>query len=121
MKQFMVMCAVLPLLLAIIIQLSLDQINSYKLSAINQAVYSVAQESKQKGRYDYDMLNDRLVNDVRIDPEFISYGEDHNIYHRGATIPYYIKIKIDKPMVGMMVKKNYYYYVIDSCTASELP
>ena len=123
MKQFMVMCAVLPLLLAIIIQLSLDQVNSYKLSAINQVVYTVAQDAKQKGRFDYDELTNRLVNNVNIDSSYITYKDEYvqdtSRHSRGDLIPYYVKIKFDKPMVGMMVDKNYYYYVIDSCVASE--
>jgi len=123
MKQFMVICAVLPILLIIIVQMSLDQINSYKLSAINRAVFSVADESRKLGYYDYDSLEVKLSEIGFNKQEDIEFGSNTDPKPRGELFFYYVKLTIRKPMVGIMVsdKDNYYYYVIDSCAASELP
>ena len=114
------MCAVLPLLLIIIVQLSLDQITSYKLSSINRIVYAYADNAKQEGVFDYADLKDDIEK-LGISQNDIICGTNERRYFRGELIPYYVKVVIRKPMLDLMLKNgsNYYNYVIDSCVASE--
>ena len=124
MKQFMVMCAVLPILLIIIVQMSLDQINSYRISGINRCVFSVANDSRADGKYDYEELLRRLKM-IGIDRSDVHYSDNSNesAVRRGQLFDYSVQIDFDKPMVGMMVsdKDNHYSYKITGCAASEKP
>ena len=70
------MCAILPLLLIIILQISLDQMNSFKLSGVNNLVYSYAEDAKQNGRFDYDSLRNDLETKLFIAPENIVCGSN---------------------------------------------
>ncbi len=119
MKQFMVMCAVLPLLLIVIVQMSIDQITSFRLSAANQIIYSYAEKAKQNGAFDYDHMKAELSNKLSFKTENIECGTNERTYFRGELIPYWVRIKIDNVMISLQ-KDNDYYYVIDSCVASEL-
>ena len=118
MKQFIVMCAILPLLLIIILQISLDQMNSFKLSGVNNLVYSYAEDAKQNGRFDYDSLRNDLETKLFIAPENIVCGSNTRTYERGELIPYRIEIKVKNAMIGLR-ENNEYSYVIDSKVASE--
>lgn len=124
MKQFLVMCAVLPILLVIIVQLSLDQLNSYRISGINRCVFSVANDSRADGKYDYDELLRRL-NTIGIKAKNVHFQDNSNEspVRRGQLFDYSVQIDFDHPMVGMMVsdKDNHYSYKITGCAASEKP
>lgn len=123
MKQFLVLCAVLPLMLIIMIQFSIDQINSSKINAVNQAVYAAKERAQMEGYFSND-IKDSLINrlkeigfsDNQIKTEYDSYNEAQE---RGTLLNYRISVLLDKAMVGMMVKSNSYYYTIDTCTISE--
>lgn len=123
MKQFLVLCAVLPLMLIIMIQFSLDQINSSKINAVNQAVYSAKERAQMEGYFTND-IKDILINrlkeigfsDDQIETEYDPYSEAQD---RGTLLNYRISVLLDKAFIGLMVKNNSYYYTIDTCTVSE--
>ena len=118
MKQFMVMCAVLPLLLIMILQISLDQMNSFKLSGVNNIVYSYAEKAKQAGEFDCDGLKNELNEKLNISPENIVCESREKNVTRGGLIHYTVEIKVKNAMIGLR-DNNEYTYVINSVVASE--
>ncbi|MBR5756232.1 MAG: hypothetical protein IKX96_01605 [Firmicutes bacterium] len=135
MKQFMVLCAVLPIMLLLMIQFSLDEINAYKIQGINQLVYAKSEEAKQNGCFTSEMedeLKDQIAQlgfapeDIDVDFELdseISYdaeaGHEDGYVRRGYPIYYYVSVRFNRPMAAALLPDNYYYYTISSYTASE--
>ncbi len=136
MKQFIVLCACLPIMLLLMVQFGLDQMNYYKVDRIDQIVYAKTEEAKQRGAFTASMENDTVnairalgfkTEDITVDYELDTEisgsdgiaGHCDNYIRRGYPIEYYIKVKFDKPMAGALVSDNYYYYIIDSYVASE--
>jgi len=123
MKQFLVLCAVLPLLLIIMMQMTLDQISNYKINAVNQFVYAAKERAQQEGYFTDEIKND-LNNNLlsigfssgEIETQFDSFEIAQQM---GTILNYRVAVQIDKPMVGLMVSDNAYEYVIDSCTVSQ--
>lgn len=121
MKQFIVLCAVLPLLLIIMIQFTLDQITAHKISMVNELVYSAREEAKQEGCFT-DSIKEKLHNDLLdlgFDEENITLNLDSNFHERGSLIEYEVKVKLEHAMVKAMVNDDSYCYTIKSYTASE--
>lgn len=121
MKQFIVMCAVLPLLLILAMQISLDQINSFRLMGINDIVYSYAEKAKQEGYFDCDGLKAELNNKLHISEENIMTSSDANSFgefSRGSIIHYSVIVRVKRAMLGLK-ENNEYSYVINSSVASE--
>ena len=136
MKQFIVLCATLPLMLILMLQFSLDQINYYKVECINQIVYAKSEEAKQRGAFTESMASETVnaiaalgfsAEDITVDFDLdteISSGDNipghcDNYIERGYPIHYYVEVKFNRPMAASLISDNYYYYVIDSYTASE--
>lgn len=121
MKQFLVMCAVLPLLVIIMIQSTMDQVSAYKISAVNQVVYAASEQAKQAGCFTQTISNNlynRLI-ELGFDSGDISLDLDSNLHNRGELIHYSVSVKMKNAMVKAMTEDNSYDYVIDSYTASE--
>ena len=135
MKQFMVLCAVLPIMLLLMIQFSLDEINAYKMQGINQIVYAKSEEAKQNGCFTSEMeeeLKDQLIalgfgeEDIDVDLELDSEitpdaenGRGDGYVKRGYPIHYYVSVRFNRPMASALLPDNWYYYTINSYTASE--
>lgn len=135
MKQFMVLCAILPIMLLLMIQFSLDEVNAYKMQSINQLVYAKSEEAKQNGCFTSEMedeLKDRLMalgfdeEDIIIDFELDSEitpdaenGRGDGYIKRGYPIHYYVSVRFNRPMASVLLPDNRYYYTISSYTASE--
>jgi len=123
MKQFIVLCAVLPLLLIIMLQMTLDQISNYRITALNQVVYAAKERAQQEG-YFTDEIKDDLYNQLveigfdssEIETEYDDYAEPQQI---GSILNYMIKVRVDKAMIGFMAGDSGYDYLIDSCTVSQ--
>ena len=121
MKQFLVMCAVLPLLVIIMIQSTMDQVSAYKISAVNQVVYAASEQAKQAGCFTQTISNNlynRLI-ELGFDSGDISLDLDSNLHNRGELIHYSVSVRMKNAMVKAMTEDNSYDYVIDSYTASE--
>ena len=121
MKQFLVMCAVLPLLVIIMIQSTMDQVSAYKISAVNQVVYAASEQAKQAGCFTQTISNNlynRLI-ELGFDSGDISLDLDSNLHNRGELIHYSVTVRMKNAMVKAMTEDNSYDYVIDSYTASE--
>ena len=135
MKQFMVLCAVLPIMLLLMIQFSLDEINAYKMQGINQIVYAKSEEAKQNGCFTSEMedeLKDQLMalgfgeEDIDVDLELDSEitpdaenGRGDGYIKRGYPIHYYVSVRFNRPMASALLPDNWYCYTINSYTASE--
>ena len=121
MKQFLVMCAVLPLLVIIMIQSTMDQVSAYKISAVNQVIYAASEQAKQAGCFTQTISNNlynRLI-ELGFDSGDISLDLDSNLHNRGELIHYSVSVRMKNAMVKAMTEDNSYDYVIDSYTASE--
>ncbi|MDO5441766.1 MAG: hypothetical protein Q4F55_04345 [Bacillota bacterium] len=121
MKQFLVMCAVLPLLVIIMIQSTMDQVSAYKISAVNQVVYAASEQAKQAGCFTQTISNNlynRLI-ELGFDSGDISLDLDSNLHNRGELIHYSVSVRMKNAMVKAMTEDNSYDYVIDSYTSSE--
>lgn len=121
MKQFLVMCAVLPLLVIIMIQSTMDQVSAYKISAVNQVVYAASEQAKQAGCFTQTISNNlynRLI-ELGFDSGDISLDLDSNLHNRGELIHYSVTVRMKNAMVKAMTEDNSYDYVIDSYTSSE--
>jgi len=123
MKQFLVICAILPLLLIIMLQFTLDQINSSKINSATQAVYTAKEKAQIEG-YFSDEIKEELAlrlqkagfDDSDIEMSFDSYDEAQDI---GTILNYYVCVKINNAMAAFISGDNSYDYVIDSCTLSQ--
>ncbi len=115
------MCAVLPLLLIMAMQVSLDQINSFRLMGVNDIVYSYAEKAKQEGYFDCDGLKREINNKLHIANNNITCTSDakhFGDFSRGSIIHYSVTIIVKRAMLGLK-ENNEYSYVINSSVASE--
>ena len=142
MKQFLVLCAVIPLMLVFFVQFTMDQNNSARIGHLNDLVYAAKEEARQQGCFTRDIV-DRLTADIArdlsIDPSDIiidatgendiryrimsAAGYDNTDWERGL-IHYKISVPIGQVMAGRKLfgireEDNTYNYVIESYAASE--
>lgn len=142
MKQFLVLCAVIPLMLVFFVQFTMDQNNSARIGRLNDLVYAAKEEARQQGCFT-DEIRDRLTagiaRDLDIDPSLIiieatdesdvryrvmsAAGYGSSDWERGL-IHYKISVPIGQVMAGRKLfgireEDNTYNYVIESYAASE--
>ncbi len=121
MKQFIVLCAVLPLMLILMIQFGLDQVNGARISAFNQIVYTAKEAAQQRGCFTDEIqkdMRDRLER-LGFAAEDISIQCDSEPKGRGEYIFYTVSVKIRRAALPVMAADDSYSYVIDSCAVSE--
>ncbi len=132
MKQFIVLCAVLPIFMMILMQIGLDEKNSQVTSVIQSVVYTAKEEAKQQGSFTKG-IKQKIVDDINkltgIDKSKIQVEADSKVKYRYGVgddriINYKVVVEIDEIMAGGSIygiskEDNKYFYTIDSYTASE--
>lgn len=139
MKQFLVLVAVLPIVLIIMVEFSLNTMINTKVDAINDIVYTFKEQAKQDGTF-ADVQDDIKKEISRVtgisENEIIVDGDvSGDLKYRVNQLPqdadedwlrdkflhYVVKVPIkEMRSIGTLLHKNSPdYYVIDSYTASE--
>ena len=140
MKQFIVLLAVLPLMLVFLAQFSAEQQLSARMAAVDDAVYTAKEMAKQEGCFSK-KIRDRLCSDIcsrikGLKPSDIIFGSgtdtkpvyrvgsskgkrNEGIIHYQVSVPIWTRDPIGS-FLGVKNGSGRRYYVIDSCTTSEL-
>jgi len=134
MKQLIVLMGVLPILLAFLMQYSLDQRNSDNISRLQEYVYQAKEQAKQKGCFTPE-IREELIGKIErtfdIDEEDMIIELEEipkyrtSVFDERELIHYRISVPIDKIMAGnrffgISDEENRGMYTIESWTASEL-
>ena len=140
MKQFLVLIAVLPIMLVIMVQYSLNTIVNVKVDAVSDIVYTYKEIARQDGTFHNVIteMKNKIAEVCNINADDIitegTYVEPKPIYKINSLgssnvaniddlfIHYKIKVPISElKSLGFLLKlnKDNYYYVIDSFVASE--
>lgn len=143
MKQFMVLIAVLPLMLMLLLQFTLDQMNESKIALVNDYVYTAKEEAKQKGGFTSDIqtaLRQKLASALGISENEIVISTNADMQGsikrmtsasaissadwKNKLIYYKVSVPIGKMMagtefLGIRESDNKYIYTVDAYTASE--
>lgn len=121
MKQFIVLCAVLPVILLLLIQLSLEQLNSSRIATFDNIVYSAKERAQLEGCF-----SPELVGDMRSSIEALGFSSgdisiecDTEPKERGEYIFFCVSVKIRNAMVLAVLTDDSYSYSINSCAVSE--
>jgi len=121
-KQFIVLTAVLPILMAFVMQVAYDQKNNRAISIIHDMVYVAKEQAKEEGSFSWEIqerLRRNLSNVLKIPASEISIfcrDEDDILFYR-VEVP--IKdVMAGSKLFGIANKDNQYKYVIDSYTKS---
>ncbi len=128
MKQFMVLCAVLPLMLAMSLQFCFEQINNYRISAVNACIYACKEQARSEGGFSAESraaIRSRLRELGFSDEDILVFDFDDDAVLRLGAIHYSLSLRVDNAMAGAALfgissEENYYCYSIDSYTTSEL-
>jgi len=129
MKQFIVMAAVLPLLMAFLMAFSEDQILSARMAATDDAVYAAKEMARQEGCFTPQIqswLKKELCRKIKgLDEDDVIVGPDTDTVpvERPGLIHYQFSISMGTrssgKLLGVRSAGKEYYYIIDSCAASE--
>ena len=134
MKQLIVLMGVLPILLAFLMQYSLDQRNSDNISRLQEYEYQAKEQAKQKGCFTPE-IREELIGKIErtfdIDEEDMIIELEEipkyrtSVFDERELIHYRISVPIDKIMAGnrffgISDEENRGMYTIESWTASEL-
>ncbi|MDO5331559.1 MAG: hypothetical protein Q4E99_02660 [Bacillota bacterium] len=138
MKQFLVLLAVLPIMLIVMVEFSLNAMVNAKIDAVNDIVYTYKEQAKQDGTFAKvidDMKTDiqKIIGtdeEIRTTGTYIDETPKYRVTSMRSTSPntedyfihYHLEIPISemKSMGGLIkIKNQKHYYVIDSYTASE--
>lgn len=137
MKQFLVLLAVLPLMLVIMVEFSLNSLIDVKVDAINDIVYTCKEQARQDGTFSnvapYLIKTISDVTHIKESDIYLTYSgitTGEKIYRidsmSDASEESFIHYRVEVPIVemktlGLILKSNKrnYIYVIDSYTASE--
>lgn len=134
MKQFIVLLAVLPFLLIFMLQYSVEQVNHYHISLLQQMVTESAQVAKQDGYFTQENI-DNLRSDIsrvfNTPPDTIIINADTtpkyrvNEFDERELIHYTVQVPISMLVAGaaffgISEEENHGMYTISSYTASEL-
>ncbi len=134
MKQFIVLAAILPFLLIFMLQYSVEQVNHYRISLLQQMVTESAQVAKQDGYFtqkNIDSLRNNISSVFNTSPESIVIEADTtpkyrvNEFDERELIHYKIEVPIEvlvagAAFFGISKEENRGMYTIKSYTASEL-
>ena len=74
MKQFIVLCAVLPLLMVFLLQFALDQQNDVRIGIVNDIVYAAKEEAKQEGCFTKEIqsrMREQIAGRLHVSPQEI--------------------------------------------------
>lgn len=85
MKQFIVFLAIFPLMMAFILQFTLQQNMDYRLELVNQAVYDAKEAAKSDGYFPEDKvesLRNNLASIVDCDPAEVKIEVSEDIKYR---------------------------------------
>jgi len=140
MKQFLVLVAVLPIMLIIMVEFSLNTIVNTKVEAVDDIVYTYKEKARQDGTFAY-VINDmkeeiaKVVNvnvsEIKTDGTYIYSTPIYRLQSMSGVssgsedsyfIHYVVKVPIkEMKSLGSLLKTNSdrYYYTIDSYLASE--
>ena len=138
MKQFIVLLATLPLLLVFMVQFSMDQAYSAKVSVINDCVYTAKEQAKQQGCFTNEILDelrgnlskrlDISVSEIIVDPitdvsPSVKYrlSSDTETWE-ASLIRYKFYVKVGDVLAGRSLLRSdskEYYYIAEGETTSE--
>ena len=135
MKQFIVLCAILPLLLIFMLQFTLDQTISAKSGIVADMVYAAKEEAKQAGCFTADIqsrLRANLSQALGISADEIEITATEDVRYRltdtsgdlsRGLIYYKVSVPIGDAMAGMgffgLGRNNTYVCTVESYAASE--
>lgn len=140
MKQFLVILAVLPILVVIMVEFSLNTIINLKIDAVDDTVYTYKEIAKQDGTF-ANVVEDMKASiaaivqvdsdDIKVDGTYCDSNPIYRVTSMSAVsadsigenfLHYKVKVPIkEMKILGNILKfnTNKYYYTIDSYTASE--
>ncbi len=132
MKDFIVLTAILPLLMAFIMQFTVDYRGLEEVQTIQNVVYTVKETAKEEGGFSEELIN-KIKNDISeklgISSEQVrvSVATPEGKVGRfddNRNINYRVEVELSEVMAaahlfGISSKDNKRTYVIDSYTASE--
>ena len=138
MKQFIVLLATVPLLLIFMVQFSMDQAYSAKVTVINDCVYTAKEQAKQQGCFTSEILDelrtnlsmrlDISVSEIIVDPitdvaPSVKYrlSSDTETWE-ASLIRYKFYVKVGDVLAGRSLLRSdakEYYYVAEGQTTSE--
>lgn len=134
MKQMIILMGVLPILLVFLLQYTLDQRNSDRISRFQECVYQAKEQAKQKGCFTPEIkaeMIDRIRNNFDIEEEEMEIVLEEvpryrtSVFDQRELIYYRVSVPIEKIMAGNRLfgipdEENRGLYTIESWTASEL-
>lgn len=120
MKQFIVLTAILPIMMALIMQTGQDQKNNLAINIIHDMVYVAKEKAKDEGRFTWE-IQDRLRQDLS---RLLKVPEEEVVIYcreEGDILFYRIEVPIKNVVAGNRLfgisdNENQYMYVIDSYT-----
>ncbi len=133
MKQFIVLLAVFPLMMAFMLQFAAQQKTDYRIQLINNAVENACEKAKTEGRFSESNVSGLRtsladISDSDEDSIEISVSEDMKYrtgrYDEREMIQYRIAVPIDGLMAmpglfGISSEENSMIYVLEDEFASE--
>ena len=129
MKQFIVLAAVLPLLLAFLGIFSENQVLRVQMSAVEDTVYAAKEMAKQDGCFTERVQSwlkkelCRKIPGLREEDIVVGPSTDTKPVERSGLIRYRISVPVKRrdpgSLLGARKEPRTYYYVVDSCTSSE--
>lgn len=137
MKQFLVLLAVLPIMLIIMVEFSLNSLIDVKIDAINDIVYTCKEQARQDGTFKnvegYLKSSIAEVTGLKTSDIYLTYSginagtKTYRIDSMSsADVESFIHYRVEVPIkemkaLGLILKSDMkkHVYVIDSYTASE--
>lgn len=133
MKQFIVLLAVFPLMMAFTMQFAAQQNMDHRIQLINETVHSACEKAKTEGRFteeNVEALKDSLaeISDCSAESIKISVSEDTKyrtgLYDKREMIKYHVAVPVNGVMAmpglfGISDEENGMIYVIENEIPSE--
>ncbi|MCF0150503.1 MAG: hypothetical protein HUJ80_03740 [Firmicutes bacterium] len=102
MKQFIVLCAVLPLLMVFLLQFALDQQNDVRIGIVNDIVYAAKEEAKQEGCFTKEIqsrMREQIAGRLHVSPQEIRITATETPRYRITETEHLTESRIRRGMI----------------------